>query len=53
MKEDIERGLVADIFKEDSEDEPSEPEDKLTFDQVLHRLAGTTNAQRLISQMDQ
>lgn len=40
----MERGLVADIFKEESGEEESDADDKLTFDQVCHKMEGTLNA---------
>lgn len=45
----MERGLVADIFQEDSNGEESEPDDnKLSFDQVCHKMQGTFKARKII-----
>lgn len=44
LKQDVERGLVAGLFKAESDEEESEADDKLTFDQVCHKMEGTLKA---------
>ena len=54
LKEDVERGLVADIFKEesDSDDNSDQNNTHLTFDQVCHKMEGSIAAEKLINQMN-